>query len=68
MGQRATNNFKKRFGDRIQLVYLDKPLKGAERRTQNGKIIEAFSALLAGILRREPTPDEIAGLKHLSEK
>lgn len=68
MSQRLTNNFKKRFGDRIQFNYLDKPLRGTERQIQNQKIVKAYSELLAGILKREPTPDELSGLKQLSAK
>ena len=68
MSQRLTSNFKKRFGDRIQIHYLDKPLRGAEKEIQNQKIVKAYSALLAGILKREPTPDELSGLKELSAK
>jgi len=65
---RLENKFDRRFGDRIQINYLDKPLRGTERHNQNQKIVKAYSDLLAGILKREPTPDELSGLKQLSAK
>ena len=68
MGKRLTNNFKKRFGDPIKVVYPDKPLEGEERRIQNEKIFQTYAAVLSGILKREPTTDEIAGVKELSKK
>lgn len=66
MGQRAINNFRKRFGDRIEVVYPDKPLPSDERRFQSKKIFDAYVALLRGILGREPTEKEISGEKDIS--
>ncbi len=68
MGRRLANNFKKRFGDRkFVVIYPEKPLEGAERRFQSEKITQAYVAVLAGILGREPTANEILGLEDISQ-
>ncbi len=68
MGRSLANHFKKRFGDRkITLVYPGEPLEGAERRLQNEKIFQAFTSVLAGILKREPRPGELSGEEDVSK-
>ena len=67
MGRRLVNNFKRRFGDRrFVAIYPEKPLEGAERRLQNEKIAQAFVSILTGILKREPTANEISGKEDIS--
>ena len=62
MGRQLTNNFKKRFGDRkFVTCYLPKPLEGAARRLHNERITQAFISVLAGILKREISANEISG-------
>ena len=69
MGQRLTNNFKKRFGDRkFVVLYPQKPIEGAARRQHNEKITQAFISVLAGVLKREPSVNEISGREDLSLK
>lgn len=69
MGIRLQNNFKKRFGDRpFKVIYPEKPLTGDERKLRNEKIAEAVKAVLTGILKREPTPEELSGLEDISKK
>lgn len=69
MGRSLANHFKKRFGDRkFVVIYPEKPLEGADRRIQNEKIFHAFTSVLAGILKREPTADELSGLEDISKK
>lgn len=69
MGRRLENHFKKRFGEKdIAIIYPEKPLRGAERRLQNEKIFQAFTSVLAGILKREPTANELSGLEDISKK
>ena len=69
MGRSLANHFKKRFGDRkFVVIYPEKPLEGADRRIQNEKIFHAFTSVLAGILKREPTADELSGLDDISKK
>ena len=66
MGKSLEDNFKKRFGERIAAVYLDKPLP--DQRFQNEKILEAFGAVLSGILKRPLAPEELLGFKGVSLK
>jgi hypothetical protein len=68
MGDRQNLNLEKRFKKGFVLVYPDKPLEGEERRKQNQRIFEAVKAVLTGILKREPTPDELSGCKPLTRK
>ena len=69
MGIRLQNNFKKRFGDRsFKVVYPEKRLTGDERKLRNEKIAEAAKAVLTGILKREPTPEELYGFEDISKK
>ena len=68
MGRRHLNHFKRRFGDRkFVVIYPEKPLEGSERRLQNEKIAQAFVSVLAGILKREPTANEISGKEDISQ-
>lgn len=69
MGIRMQNNFKKRFGDRpFKVVYPEKRLTGDERKLRNEKLSEAAKEVLTGILKREPTPEELCGFKDISKK
>jgi len=68
MGARQILNFEKRFKRGFVVVYPEKSLEGAARRMQNQKIFEAVKAVLTGILKREPTPDELSGCKPLTQK
>ena len=69
MGNRAENNFKKRFGDppRFNVIYPKKPLEGSERIYRNQKIADAVDKVLTGILGRKPTKDELIGRKRIDE-
>ncbi len=66
MGQRVRNNFDKRFGDRIQVVYAQS-LSPSERELRNKKLCEAVIKVLTGILGREPTQRELFGIDDLSK-
>ena len=69
MGRSLANHFKRRFGDRkITVIYPERPLEGADRRIHNEKIFQAFTSVLAGILKREPTANELSGLEDVSKK
>ena len=67
MAQRMDKNFRRRFKDRIVVVYLDKSLTPAERKVQDTKLYKAIRQVMAGILKREPTQEEIVGLKDISK-
>lgn len=66
MGDRQVSNFEKRFKRGFNVIYPDKPLEGVVRTMQNKKILEAVKAVLTGILKREPTPDELSGCKPIT--
>jgi hypothetical protein len=68
MGERQISNFEKRFKRGFNVVYPEKPLEGVARRMRNQRILEAVKAVLTGILKREPTPDELSGCKPLTQK
>ena len=68
MGERQTSNFHKRFKNGFVVVYPERPLEGAARRMRNQKILEAVKAVLTGILKREPTPDELSGCIPITQK
>jgi len=68
MGERQNSNFEKRYKNGFVVTYPEKPLEGAARRVQNQRILEAVKAVLTGILKREPTPDELSGCKPLLYK
>ena len=67
MGERQNSNLQKRFKNGFFLAYPDKPLEGEERRIQNQRIFDAVKAVLTGILKREPTPDELLGCKPITK-
>ena len=66
MRQDITKNFYKRFGDRIKVVYLDKPLEPTEQKIRNAKIRVAFTLMLSEILKREPTQEELLGITKIN--
>ena len=66
MGQRIRNNFNKRFGGRIRVVYAQK-LSAAEKQLQDEKLYKAITQVLSGILGREPTQREVLGLDDISQ-
>jgi len=66
MGQRIKNNFNKRFGGRIRIVYAQK-LSVEEKQLVNEKLCKAMMEVLSGILGREPTQREILGLDDVSQ-
>jgi len=66
MGQRIKNNFNKRFGGRIRIVYAQK-LSASEKQLQNERLCKAMIQVLSGILGREPTQREILGLDDISQ-
>ena len=66
MGDRQKSNFENRFKQGFNVIYPEKPLEGVARKIQNQKILETVKAVLKGILKREPTPDELSGRKPLT--
>lgn len=66
MGERQKTNFENRFKKGFVVSFPEKALEGVERNTRNQKILEAVKAVLTGILKREPTPDELSGCKPIT--
>lgn len=60
--RRISDNFHKRFGGRIEMVFLDKPLEPTDQKIRNLKILKAYTLLLTEILKREPTEEELLGI------
>jgi len=67
MGKPIISQFQKRFGDRITVVYTERPGSLAEQKMQSEALAKAVTQVIAGILGREPTQEELLGLADLSE-
>jgi hypothetical protein len=66
MRKTTDRNFKRRFGNRINMVFADKPLSPAEQKIQNNALCKAIKEVMAGILGREPTEAEMRGSEDIS--
>ena len=67
IGKRAGNNFDKRFGNRIRVVYAEKPLKLKDKQTRNTVINAAIYKVFSAILKREPLAKEMLGLENMTK-
>jgi len=63
MGKPIVSQFQKRFSDRITVVYPDKPRSVVEEQTQGEVLAKAITQVISGILGREPTQEELLGIK-----
>lgn len=70
MGRSAKDNFKRRFGDpaRIKIEYAKDKMSPSEDEYRSEQISKAYAGVLKGVLGREPTQDEILGIKDISTK
>ncbi len=66
MRQRMDKNFQKRFEDRISVVFPERLLAPTEQRARNDSLVKAITEVMAGILKREPTQEELLGLEDIS--
>jgi len=66
MGERATKQFNKRFKAGIEIRFAESPLSPAEQEYRNKCLREAISAILKGLLGREPSHEEITGQVDIS--
>lgn len=66
MGQTIKNNFNKRFGGRIRIIYAQK-VSVTEKQVINEKLCKAMVEVLTGILGREPTQRELLGIDDLAK-
>jgi hypothetical protein len=64
--RQADRNFKRRFGDRISMVFSEKRLSPAEQKIHNDALCRAIREVMAGILKREPTEAEMFGIEDIS--
>ncbi len=65
MGQKTSQNFSKRFGDRIAVSYQEKPMEPAEMQIHNQGLLTAFNHLVKSVLGRAPTAEEMLGLTEI---
>jgi len=68
MGQQITKNFQNRFEDRISVSYREKSIEPAEQQIRSTRIVKAFTQILTGILKREPTKEELLGIVDISAR
>ncbi len=66
MGKPLVSQFEKRFDDRISVVYANDTRNLAEQDAQEEVLAKAIAQVMAGILKREPTQDELLGLVDIS--
>ncbi len=66
MGHKTDSNFHKRFGGRISVSFRDRPFQPAESKAQNEALCKAIAEVMAGILKREPTEEELLGVVDIS--
>jgi len=66
MGQTREKNFLKRFGGRFSMSFAERPLTPTERKVQNEALCKAVTGVMTGILKREPTQEELLGLEDIS--
>ena len=62
MSARVEKNFERRFGDRIEIKFIVKPLEGEERKIYHKRLSDAFKAVMAAVLKRDPTQEELLGI------
>lgn len=67
MGKPLVSQFQKRFRDRITVVYANKPRTAVEQQVQGETLAKAVTQVITGILKREPTQEELLGIVDLSE-
>ena len=67
MVKRTENNFTKRFGNRISVVYAEKPLKLKEKQTRNTVINAAIYKVFSAILKKEPSSKVMLGFENITK-
>lgn len=63
MNKSMGENFQKRFGNRIEVVYVDKEPDPVERQFRSQQLAGAVKALITAVLKRDPTQEELLGIK-----
>jgi len=67
MGKPLISQFQKRFSGRMRVVYAERQGSLAEQKMQNEALAKAVAQVMAGILKREPTQEELLGLADISQ-
>ena len=62
MGHSADKRFELRFCRGIKVNYRTRAVDGEERQLNQQKISDAIKAVLASVLKRDPTPEELLGI------
>ena len=62
MGYSADKLFQQRFRQSIEVVYCHQPVDGQEKQLNQQRLSEAVKAVLAAVLKREPTQQELLGI------
>ncbi len=63
---KQNQNFEKRFGGKVEVIYAEKPLEGEDRRLNRKSLIEALRVVMLSALNREPTREELLGIHLIS--
>ena len=63
MGERASKGLNRRFTGGIRVSYPEKPTSGTERSIRQDLVVKAFTSVLSGLLGKDPTDEEILGIK-----
>lgn len=66
MGDKTGKNFHKRFGERISVTFSERPPMPTEQKARSEALSRAITEVMAGVLKREPTEEEVLGLKDIS--
>lgn len=62
MGYCADKRFELRFSRGIEIAYRKRAIEGEEKQVNQQKISDAIKAVLASVLKRDPTPEELLGI------
>ncbi len=62
MGHSAEKLFETRFEKGIEIVYRTKSIDGEERQLNQKRLSDATKAVIAAVLKREPTQEELLGI------
>jgi len=63
MGDRASKGLNRRFPGGIRVSYPEKRATGTERAVRQDLVVKAFASVLSGVLGRDPSEEEILGIK-----
>ena len=62
MGHSADKRFELRFCRGIEVVYRTRKIDGEERQVNQQRLSDAIKTVMASVLKRDPTPEELLGI------